>query len=127
MKYKIYTCFHSRAKKYLKKLNPEERNRVEFIINTRVKGYIENNDRRYVRQEAYFSKLGIFDSTVYFLRINLKERAIISIDEDPIFEQVIVNIFTICSHDKLKIEITGIMESLYQKMIIGEIRDEEEV
>lgn len=63
---------------------------------------------------------------MYYLKINLKDRAILSIDEDPIFEQVIVNIFTICNHDKFNVEMSGIMESLYQKMINEESYDEEE-
>ena len=97
-----------------------------LLIDNRIKGYIENKDRRYIRQNAFFSKLGNFDSTVYYLRLNSKDRVILSIDEDPIFEKIIVNIFTICNHDKLNAEINSIMESLYQKMINDETYDKEE-
>ena len=126
MGYNINICYHSRANKYLKKLNQNERNKIMFLIDKLVKGFIEDNDKRYIFQDSYFSRLGNFDSTVYYLKISINVRAILSIDEDPIFEQVIVNVFTICNHEKLNIEIKGIMESLYQKMVNEESYDEEE-
>ena len=126
MGYDINIYYHSRAYKYLKKLNQNEHIKIVALIEDRVKGFIEKNDRRYIFQDKHFSKLGNFDSTVYYLRINLKDRAILAIDEDPIFEQVLVNVFTICNCDKLNTEMSGIMESLYQKMINVESYDEEE-
>lgn len=126
MSYDINICYHSRANKYLKKLSQNERNKTMLLISEKVRGYIEDGDRRYIFQEKYFSKLGQFDSTVYYLKINFKVIAILSIDEDPIFGKVVVNIFTLCSHEKMNIEIHGIMESLYQKMINEESYDEEE-
>ena len=126
MSYDINICYHSRANIYLKKLSQNERNKTMLLISEKVRGYIEDGDRRYIFQEKYFSKLGQFDSTVYYLKINLKVIAILSIDEDPIFGKVVVNIFTLCSHEKMNIEIHGIMESLYQKMINEESYDEEE-
>ena len=126
MSYDINICYHSRANKYLKKLSQSERNKTMLLISEKVRGYIEDGDRRYIFQEKYFSKLGQFDSTVYYLKINLKVIAILSIDEDPIFGKVVVNIFTLCSHEKMNIEIHGIMESLYQKMINEESYDEED-
>jgi hypothetical protein len=126
MGYDINICYHSKAYKYLKKLNQNERNKIMSLIDDRIKGFIENKDRRYIFKDVHFPKLGNFDSTVYYLKIKLKDRVILSIDEDPIFEQVIVNIFTICNHDQFNTEMRGIMESLYQKMINEESYDEEE-
>jgi len=83
--------------KYLKKLSQNEKNQMMSLINKKVRGYIEDGEQRYIFQEKYFSKLGQFDSTVYCLRVNMKIRAILSIDEDPIFGKVIVNIFSLCS------------------------------
>lgn len=96
------------------------------VYDQRVKRYIEDGDKRYIFQEKSFSKLGQFDSTVYCLKVNTKIRAILSIDEDPIFEKIVVNVFTLCSLEKMNIEMQGIMESLYQKMINEESYDEEE-
>lgn len=126
MGYDINIVYHKRAKKYLSKIPRNERSKIISLIDIRTRAFIETNDPRYIFQEAYFSKLGIFDSTVYYLRINYGERVILSIDEDPIFEQTIVNIYTICNAEKLNIEVKSIMESLYQKMINEESYDEEE-
>ena len=126
MSYDINICYYSRAYKYLKKLNHNEQDQMMRLIDQRVKRYIEDGDKRYIFQEKSFSKLGQFDSTVYCLKVNTKIRAILSIDEDPIFEKIVVNVFTLCSLGKMNIEMQGIMESLYQKMINEESYDEEE-
>lgn len=126
MSYDINICYYSRAYKYLKKLNHNEQDQMMRLIDQRVKRYIEDGDKRYIFQEKSFSKLGQFDSTVYCLKVNTKIRAILSIDEDPIFEKIVVNVFTLCSLEKMNIEMQGIMESLYQKMINKESYDEEE-
>ena len=126
MSYDINICYYSRAYKYLKKLNHNEQDQMMRLIDQRVKRYIEDGDKRYIFQEKSFSKLGQFDSTVYCFKVNTKIRAILSIDEDPIFEKIVVNVFTLCSLEKMNIEMQGIMESLYQKMINEESYDEEE-
>ena len=126
MSYDINICYYSRAYKYLKKLNHNEQDQMMRLIDQRVKRYIVDGDKRYIFQEKSFSKLGQFDSTVYCLKVNTKIRAILSIDEDPIFEKIVVNVFTLCSLEKMNIEMQGIMESLYQKMINEESYDEEE-
>ena len=126
MSYDINICYYSRAYKYLKKLNHNEQDQMMRLIDQRVKRYIEDGDKRYIFQEKSFSKLGQFDSTVYCLKVNTKIRAILSIDEDPIFEKIVVNVFTLCSLEKMNIEMQGIMESLYQKMINEESYDDEE-
>ena len=126
MSYDINICYYSRAYKYLKKLNHNEQDQMMRLIDQRVKRYIEDGDKRCIFQEKSFSKLGQFDSTVYCLKVNTKIRAILSIDEDPIFEKIVVNVFTLCSLEKMNIEMQGIMESLYQKMINEESYDEEE-
>ncbi len=126
MGYDINIYYHSKVDKYLKKMTQNERNKMLELINSRVKGYVEEHDGRYIFQSAHFRKIGDFDSTVFYLKINQRERAILSIDEDHIFERIIVNVFTVCNHEKLNVEIKGIMESLYQKMINDESYDEED-
>ena len=116
MSYDINICYYSRAYKYLKKLNHNEQDQMMRLRDQRVKRYREDGDKRYIFQEKSFSKLGQFDSTVYCLKVNTKIRAILSIDEDPIFEKIVVNVFTLCSLEKMNIEMQGIMESLYQKI-----------
>ena len=122
---KVHFLFHTKAIKCLKKLNMAEREKTLGLIKTRVYCFLYHNDRRYLTQDHYFSKMGMFESTIYYVKIDLNMRAIISVDEDPIFEEVRVNIYAICNRDSLQREISGIMESLYQKMINDTSSDEE--
>ena len=120
----INIYYHRRANKYLNKLGKNEKTKLMVLINSKIQDFIKKKDRRYIYQEKYFSKLGKFDSTIYYLKISNDSMAIISIDEDPIFEETTVTIYTICKHDKLRSEIQSIMESLYQKMINDDVYDE---
>ena len=122
---KVHFLFHTKAVKHLKKLNMAEQEKTLGLIKARVYGFLYHNDRRHLTQDHYFSKMGMFESTIYYVKINLNKRAIISVDEDPIFEEVRVNIYAICNRDSLQREISGIMESLYQKMINDTSSDEE--
>lgn len=127
MKYKIDIQYHSKANKYLKKLNPNEKNKIIGLIDKRARSFIEYGDKGHVFKDSFFPKIGIFDSTLYYVRLDLKNRAIISIDEDPIFEQTIVNVFVICNHEKMELEIAGIVESINQSIIAGEDFEMEDI
>ena len=122
---KVHFLFHTKAIKHLKKLNAAEREKTLELIKAKVYGFLYHDDRRYLTQDHYFSKMGMFESTIYYVRIDLNKRAIISVDEDPIFEEVRVNIYAICNRDSLQREINGVTQSLYQKMINDTPIDEE--
>ncbi len=113
----IHFLFSNKSRKQLKKLPRTERIKIEHLIRERVYGFLSCGDSRYLIQDHYFSKMGLFDSTIYYIRLDLHKRAIISIDEDPIFDEVRIKIYAICNHDSLEREIKGVMESLYQQMI----------
>ena len=113
----IHYVFSTKALKYLKNLPGVEQNEIQLLIRKRVYGFLYHNDRRYLKQDHYFSKMGLFDSTIYYIRLDHRKRAIISVDDDPIFEEVRINIYAICNRDSLEREIKGVMESLYQQMI----------
>lgn len=123
----VHFLFTTKALKQLKKLPKVEQGKIFVQIRTKVYGFLYHNDRRYLTQDHYFSKMGMFDSTIYYIRLDPQRRAIVSVDEDPIFEEVRVNIYAICNHDTLQREINGIMQSLYQKMINGTSTDEEDL
>lgn len=122
----IHYLFSTKALKHLKKLPKAEQGKILDLIRVRVCGFLYHNDKRYLMQDHYFSRMGKFDSTIYYIRLNPHKRAIISVDEDPIFEEVRVNVYAICNHDNLQREINGVMESLYQKMINPTSCDKEE-
>lgn len=121
----VHFLFHHKALKHLKKIDVVNREKIVSLIKSRVFGFLYHNDKRYLTQDHYFSKIGTFESTIYYIRINANKRAIISVDEDPIFEKVNINIYAICNHDRLRREISGVMHSLYQNMINSTAIDQE--
>lgn len=123
----IHLLLSNKAFKHIKKLPRSEQGRILNLIRTRVYGFLYHNDRRFLHQDHYFSKMGMFDSTIYYIRLDLHNRAIISVDEDPIFDEIRINIFSICNHDNLQREIKGVMQSLYQKMINDTSYEEEDI
>ena len=123
----IHLLLSNKAFKHIKKLPRSEQGRILNLIRTRVYGFLYHNDRRFLHQDHYFSKMVMFDSTIYYIRLDLHNRAIISVDEDPIFDEIRINIFSICNHDNLQREIKGVMQSLYQKMINDTSYEEEDI
>jgi len=56
------------------------------------------------------------DTTLYVLRVNPKIRVILALDEDPIFDQIIISLLRVGRHNKLENMVRGLAESLYQDM-----------
>lgn len=66
------------------------------------------------------SGLNEYDSSLYLLKVSHKLRAIWSVDEDPIFGQVIFTLFRVVKSDDLDKAIRSIAESLYQENLYHE-------
>ena len=58
-----------------------------------------------------------FSSSLYIFRADLKIRAILSIESDPLFDQKIITLYRIIKHDELERAINSVVNSLYQSMI----------
>lgn len=58
-----------------------------------------------------------YESSLYILRVSLQLRVILAIDEDPIFDQVILTLFRVFKHDELEKVYKSIAESLYQEFL----------
>ncbi|OBU21864.1 hypothetical protein [Photobacterium aquimaris] len=63
---------------------------------------------------------GCSESSLYALRIDHDIRIILTVDEDPIFEQVIITLLHVVRHSSLEKTFKGIAESLYQKHLNGD-------
>lgn len=63
------------------------------------------------------SPLNGYESSLYTLRLSQKLRAILAVDEDPIFRQVIFTLFRAVKHDDIDKAYKGIAESLYQELL----------
>jgi hypothetical protein len=58
-----------------------------------------------------------YESSLYTLRISQKLRVILTVDEDPIFGQVIFTLFRIVKHDDFDKAYKNVAESLYQELL----------
>jgi hypothetical protein len=63
------------------------------------------------------STLNGYESSLYTLRVSQKLSLILTVDEDPIFGQVIFTLFRAVKHDDLDKAYQGIAESLYQELL----------
>ena len=58
-----------------------------------------------------------YESSLYTLRVSQKLRVVLTVDEDPIFGQVIFTLFRVVKHDELDKAYKGVAESLYQNLL----------
>ncbi|MBE9112429.1 hypothetical protein IQ273_23835 [Nodosilinea sp. LEGE 07298] len=63
-----------------------------------------------------FASLNGYESSLYTLKISKNLRAILTVDEDPIFDQAIFTLFRVVAHDDLVKAYQSIAESLYQEI-----------
>lgn len=68
-----------------------------------------------VRQLSFPASFNRSSSTLYLYRVNTNLRAIVSFDDDPIFSQKILTIYSIATHDKLFDSFKKIASKLYRQ------------
>ncbi|MEH2298697.1 MAG: hypothetical protein V7K88_06470 [Nostoc sp.] len=72
---------------------------------------------RKLRRLRLPSDINGYESSLYTLRVSQKLRVILTVDEDPIFGQVIFTLFRVAKHDDLDKAYKGVAESLYQELL----------
>lgn len=105
--------------KDLDKLSKDERAITVKKINDCASLFPNNKSDGYrkLRRIPLLSGLNGYDSSLYTLKVSQKLRAILTVDEDPIFGQVIFTLFRVINHDDLGKAYQGIAESLYQEIL----------
>lgn len=72
---------------------------------------------RRLRRLPLTSDLNSYESSLYTLRVSQKLRVILTVDEDPIFGQVIFTLFRAVKPDNLDTAYKSTAESLYQGLL----------
>lgn len=105
--------------KDLDKLSKDERSITVERINDCASLFPNNKTGGYrkLRRIPLLSGLNGYDSSLYTLKVSQKLRAVLAVDEDPIFGQVIFTLFRVVKHDDLGKAYQGIAESLYQEIL----------
>ena len=63
------------------------------------------------------SAMNGYESSLYTLKVSSQLRLILSVDEDPIFVQVIFTLFRVVKHDDLDKAYKSVAQSLYQDLL----------
>lgn len=102
----------------LQQLSLEERKNIEEKIDHYAALFFANQTLTYDNLENLpFSKdLNGYDSSVYAFSISQDLRVILAIDEDPIFDQVILTLFRVVHYEYLHKAYEAIAESLYEEI-----------
>ena len=58
-----------------------------------------------------------FDTTLYTVKLGLKERALITIDEDEVFDRLIITLWAFTKNHNYEKIFRGLGESMYQKYL----------
>lgn len=105
--------------KDMSNLTNKERLYVVNQINDYVNSFSEHKKVLYQKLRRIplnIPNLDKYDSSLYTMRIGKDLRIIITIDEDPIFEQIIFTLFRVVKFKDLRKAYLGIAESLYQDL-----------
>jgi hypothetical protein len=62
-----------------------------------------------------------YDSSLYTMQISPESRIILTVDEDPIFDQVILTLFRVANRDDFNKAYQVVVESLYKDLLRQEL------
>jgi mRNA-degrading endonuclease RelE of RelBE toxin-antitoxin system len=109
----------NKFEKELKKFPPKEKNLIGRKINYYCTLLRDNPEQFYKNayKPFHIKLLNEYESSLYALKINKDIRVILTVDEDPLFEQVIFTLLHVVRHSSLEKTYRSIAESLYQRNI----------
>jgi len=107
--------------KELSKFSGSTKNKIVEKLNCYC-SLLESEDKSLFYKNAYqpIRFKGRSDSSLYALKIDRDIRIILTVDEDPIFEQIIITLLHVVRHSSLDKVFKGIAESLYQQRLNGD-------
>lgn len=126
MEHELNIKFTNKAMKKLGKMESTKKEKFLTKIKNNVYMFIEGEKSGLIQELTFLKKVRGFDSSLYILRLDQNNRAILSIEDDPIFGRMDVIIYALTNPGEYKKEISSIMESLYQKMLNEDYDDKEE-
>ncbi len=110
----------NKFEKQLGKFPPRERTRIVQKLN-QYSQLLESKAEDFYKHAYQPVKLklaGDNESSLYALRVNQDIRIIMTVDEDPLFEQTLITLFHVVRHSELDKVFKGIAESIYQNKLI---------
>ncbi len=105
--------FEKSFRRFSKKEQEEILKTIEYygeLFVTNRKEFLKN-----AHQPVFFKINDEFDSSLYYLKLKKESRLIVSVDEDPIFESVIITLLKIFKNKDIEKNFKSVAESFYQK------------
>jgi len=105
--------------KNLRRFSPKDKAKITSRINRLGEFYLEHPGSFHssVYQPFNVSLLHGLDSSLFTLRVDHKIRVLLTIDEDPLFDQLLITLFRVIKHGELGKAYASIAESLYQAQL----------
>jgi hypothetical protein len=105
--------------KDLSSLTEGEKERAIQEINRYAELFPTQKEKVYLQlhQPPLPSDLNGYDSSLYILKVSQTLSVILTVDEDPIFGQVVFTLFRAIQHDNLDKAYKSVAESLYQDFL----------
>lgn len=102
----------------LDQLSQDNRKAVIQTINDFANLFPENGSSAYkkLHQPSVSLDLNGYDSSLYVLKAVDQLRIILAVDEDPVFDQVILNLFRVVDHEDVETSYQDIATALYQEI-----------
>lgn len=118
------TLLFQASKKFendLKRFDNKEQRRIILKINNCCSLFEKqkNDFLKYAMRPFVPHLASGLNSSMYALRIDNKIRVVLTMDEDPIFDKIVVTLMRVVRHDDLNKCFRGVAESLYQQDLIN--------
>ncbi len=97
----------------------KEKKRIVLKLNQYTR-FLESDTKEFYKHAYQPLRLHLSDedeSSLYALRVNHDIRIIMTIDEDPIFDQTLITLLRVVRHSSLDKVFKGVAESLYQRTL----------
>lgn len=109
--------------KDIKSFQEKEREQIVLKINLYCADF-ENNPKLFRKNSYRPLKILLPEnekSSLYVLRINKDIRVILTLEDDPLFNQTVITLLRVVRHDSIEKAFRGMIESLYQgRAIFGQ-------
>jgi hypothetical protein len=106
--------------KDLRKLNPIDKKKIATKINRTAELF--STDKVAFKSLIYKPRIDLLNgliSSLYILRVDRKLRVFFTIDDDPLFDQILITLLRVAkTPDEFRKVIPQLVESLYQKELV---------
>jgi mRNA-degrading endonuclease YafQ of YafQ-DinJ toxin-antitoxin module len=102
--------------KDLKHFSPSEKNKIKQKLNDLISKARETKNLRHLYRLHKVPLQNNLSSSLFIFKIDLQLRAILTFENDPLFNQSILTLYRVIRHRDLDKTFKSVSESLYQNM-----------